>query len=149
MFGPPNDSNIPRKKQHGKCPRTFTNSLNQVFYVYKCLWAIKSTGWFAGATEVHPKAIPQTPSKFCAVQGSNTTFKTSTEKAIQWSNGFEIGAALGIKGVNLKATFNSSAQTGYDSNALVQFHFKNAGFACGTDADAPQAAVVVMRSSKS
>jgi hypothetical protein len=144
-YGPSNDSRIPRQKQHGKCPRKFTNLQNVTFYVHKCIWMIKSTGWFGGASSVHPRAIPHSPARFCAPQEANTTFETSKERSIQWSGGFELGASLGVKGADLNASFSSSAQTGYDANAVMQFHFKHSGFACGTDKVAPMSAIVVMR----
>lgn len=34
--------------------------------------------------------------------------------------------AGGIKGASLKASFNSTAQTGYDANALMHFQFHQA-----------------------
>lgn len=54
-------------------------------------------------------------------------------------------ASLGIKGADLHGSFSSSAQTGYDSNAVMQFTFKHAGFACGTNDKPGKAAIVVMR----
>ncbi len=141
----PQGVKVPRQKQQGTCPRKFTNDLGMVFYVHRCLWLVKSTGWFAGSSEVHRKAIPHAPGKFCAIEQAGGTFQTSKEKAIQWSNGFELGAALGIKGVDLKTDFNSSTQTGYDANAQIIFTFKHDGFACGTNHDAPRAAQVVVR----
>ena len=148
-IGPQSDSGIPFQKQHGRCPRKFTNDLGMVFYVHKCFWIVKSTGWFSGASQEHPKPVPNTPAKFCAFQARDTKFKTSNETAIQWSGGFELGAGIGVKGVNLKASFSASAQTGYDANALMQFDFKHAGFICGTNKSPPRAAIVVMRGSKS
>ncbi len=139
---------VPHEKQSGKCPHTFTNSDGTVFRVRKCLWMVKSTGWFGGATVVRPKPIPNTPGKFCAEQQAGTTFKTSKEKAVQWSSGYEIGASTGIKGVKAKVSFSSSAQTGYDSNALMKFHFGRTGFACGTDKDPSRAPIVVVRGSR-
>lgn len=140
---------FPRQKQHGPCPRKYKNSNGAVFQVHKCLWMVKSTGWFGGATVTHPKPTPNAPGKFCAHQDPGTTFKTSREKAVQWSKGFEIGASAGIEGVNIKVNFSSSAQTGYDSNAVMKFHFKHGGYACGTNKDASNAGIVVMRGNSS
>lgn len=142
-------THVPYQKQHGPCPRKYTNSNGAVFRVHKCLWLIKSTGWFGGGTITHPKATPSAPGVFCAKQDPGTTFKTSKEKAVQWSKGFEIGASTGLKGVKIKVNFSSSAQTGYDSNAVMKFHFKHQGYACGTDKDAANAGIVVMRGSNS
>jgi nucleoside recognition membrane protein YjiH len=76
-------------------------------------------------------------------------FETSNEMAVQWSSGFNIGASNGIKDASLSATFSSSAQTGYDSNAQIIYTFEHAGYACGTNHDPPKAAIVVMRGTKS
>jgi hypothetical protein len=73
---------------------------------------------------------------------------TSTGTAVQWSSGFELGAALGVKGVNLKASFNGSAQTGYDANALMHFQFRRAGSICGTNKPPSEAAILVGRGNK-
>jgi hypothetical protein len=147
-YGPANDSNIPFQKQHGQCPRKFT-SHTFVFYVHKCIWMVHSTGWFGGATIVSPKQAPATPGRFCAPQAKGSIFNTSTGVAIQWSSGWELGAALGLKGANLKASFNGTAQTGYDANALVHFKFHHAGFICGTNKAPSHAAILVMRGTKS
>ena len=59
------------------------------------------------------------------------------------------GQSNGIEGVSLNASFTSSAQTGYDSNAQIAYTFTHAGYACGTNHDPPKAAIVVMRGTKS
>jgi len=146
-YGPPNDSNIPYVHQHGACPRKFT-SHTFVFHVHKCFWMVHSTGWFGGATILHPRQAPRTPARFCAPQEVGTHFDTTTGTAVQWSSGFELGAALGVKGVNLKASFNGSAQTGYDANAVMHFQFSHAGFICGTNKPPAHAAILVMRGNK-
>jgi len=141
---------VPHIKQHGYCPRKFKNQEGVKEPVYKCLWMVKSTGWDAGAQAPHPKHAPSTPGKFCSgIFMAGSTFYTSDEKAYQWSSGFNIGASSGVKGVTLNASFSSSAQTGYDDNAQLQYHFKHAGYACGTNKDAPKAAIVVMQGTSS
>jgi hypothetical protein len=141
------DSSTPHQKQHGKCPRTIKQD-GATLYVHKCLWLVKSTGWSGGTSVVHPEPTPATPAKFCTAMKANTVFKTGNEKAVRWPSGFEIGTVNDIKGADLKTNFNTSAQTGYDSNAQMQFHFKQAGFACGTTKAAPSSPIVVMRGTK-
>lgn len=130
------DSSTPHQQQHGKCPRTFKQD-GTTLYVHKCLWLVRSTGWFGGTSVVHPEPTPGTPAKFCSAMKANAVFKTGDEKAVRWPGGFEIGAVNDIKGADLKTSFSTSAQTGYDANAQMQFHFKQAGFACGTTKAAP------------
>lgn len=141
----PADHKVPRVRQHGRCPRKYS----AVTYVHKCLWMISSTGWFGGATITHPRPTPTAPSRFCAPQAAGSHFDTSNGIAVQWSSGFELGAALGIKGANLKASFNSTTQTGYDANALMHFQFNHFGFICGTNKAPAKAAILVMRGNKS
>jgi hypothetical protein len=141
-YGPLNDSKVPHERQHGQCPRKYTVD-GYMYYVHKCLWLIHSTGWFGGATIAHPGLVPAT--RYCAFQEAGTHFNTSNGTAIQWSGGWELGAALGIKGANLKASFNSTAQTGYDKNALMQFSFRHSGSICGTNKVPAHAAILVMR----
>jgi hypothetical protein len=143
-YGPPRDSNVPYVHQHGRCPRKFV-SHTVVFYVHKCFWMVRSTGWFGGATTVHPGQAPRTPAHFCAQQERLSHFHSDFGTAIQWSSGFSLGAALGVKGVNLKASFNGSAQTGYDTNALMDFRFGRSGFICGTNGRPSKAAILVQR----
>lgn len=140
---------VPHKKQKGRCPRTWTNSNGGKDHVYKCIWAVKSTGWFGpSGSMVHPRRAPSTPGKFCGQVQAGISVKTSQEKAIQWSSGFEIGASAGIKGVNLKASFGSTAQTGYDTNDQMIFTFKHNGWICGTNHKPALAALLVMRGNK-
>jgi hypothetical protein len=139
---------VPRISRHGKCPRKFTNQQNVVFYVHKCFWMVRSTGWFGGATTLVPRQAPRTPAGNCAQQEAGSHFGGDFGKAVQWSSGFELGAALGVKGVNLKASFNGSAQTGYDANAVMDFHFHRKGFLCGTNGSEATAAILVQRGNK-
>jgi hypothetical protein len=141
---------VPHEKQKGYCPRTFTNQEHVKEPVHKCVWQVKSTGWDAGAQSPHPKNPPSTPAKFCGgFQDPGSRFGTTNEKAVQWSKGFDIGFSNGIKGVSLNASYSSSAQTGYDSNAQIVYIFKHGGYACGTNHNPPKAAIVVMRGTKS
>ncbi len=141
---------VPHEKQKGNCPRTFTNQEHVKEPVHKCIWQVESTGWDAGAQSSHPKSPPSTPAKFCGGrQEAGSRFSTTDEMAVQWSSGFNIGLSNGIKGVSLNATFSSSAQTGYDTNAQIVYTFKHGGYACGTNHDPPKAAIVVMRGTKS
>jgi hypothetical protein len=141
---------VPHEKQKGNCPRKFKNQEDVKEPVHKCIWMVKSTGWDAGAQSPHPKNPPNTPAKFCGgKQEAGSKFSTTDEKAYQWASGFNIGVSNGIKGVSLSASFSSSAQTGYDANAQIVYTFTHAGYACGTNRDAPKAAIVVMRGTKS
>jgi hypothetical protein len=136
---------VPHQKQHGKCPRTFKNQHGVKLPVHKCVWLLRSTGWFGAGNIVHPKPIPHTPRKYCGEEPKGQIVMTSREKAVQWSSGWDLGTDLGIKGANLTASFNGSSQTGYDNNAQMVFTFKQAGVMCGTDHDPSRAALLVMR----
>jgi hypothetical protein len=60
-----------------------------------------------------------------------------------------MGAALNIKGANLKASFNDSAQTGYDGNDYMQFNLSNKRvWICGTNRSPDFASQLVERASK-
>ncbi len=142
-----NDTSVPYEHQHGACPRKYVDH-SIVSYVHKCLWLIHSTGWFGGATTVQPRHAPRTPGGNCAQQQKGSHFDGDFGTAVQWSSGFELGAALGIKGVNLKASFSGSAQTGYDANAVMYFQFGHAGWICGTNASPATAAILVARGNK-
>jgi hypothetical protein len=61
---------------------------------------------------------------------------------------FQVGAALGLKGVNLKATYGSTTQTEYDVNALMYYRFHRRGYICGTNAPPSSAAQLVARPHK-
>jgi hypothetical protein len=131
-------------KQHGQCPREYKNK-DGVFYVHKCLWLVRSTGWNSGATWSHPKVIPD--ARYCAKQFAGTVFNTSNATAIEWAHGWNIGASVDIKGVNLKGSYSTTAQTGYDRNAVMHFAFHHLGWMCGTNHEPPKAAQLVMRGS--
>lgn len=126
---------VKQKKQKGKCPRTTHDQDNRIVYLYKCIWMLRSTGWFGGGTWVHPQHAPSTPPKFCAKEMAGLKFSTANETAINWSSGWDLGGTLGVKGVNLKVSYNASAQTGYDSNDQMEFHFVHTGWICGTNHD--------------
>ena len=120
-----------------------------MFYVHKCFWMVKSTGWFGGASTVQPRQSPRTPARNCASQEKGRHFNSDFGTAVQWSSGFSLGAALGVKGVNLTASFNGSAQTGYDTDAVMDFQFpRHAGFICGTNGRPSKAAILVQRGNK-
>lgn len=148
-IGRPGDNSFKQIKQHSYCPRKYVPIPSLVYYVRKCFWMVKSTGWFGpSGTVQHPKGTPRTPAKFCGKEPRDFTAKTARQEAIQWSSGFDIGASDKIKGVTLKASFSSSAQTGYDTNAQMIFTFGHAGFICGTNHDPIKAALLVMRGNK-
>lgn len=139
---------MPHEKQHSFCPRKYMAG-GFTYYVHKCFWMVRSTGWFGFSDHVlHPKDAPHTPGKFCGEQLANSAAKTHKEKAVQWTDGFDIGASNKIKGVNLHASFSSSAQTGYDTNAQMIFTFKQDGWICGTNHDPAKAAQLVVRGNK-
>ncbi len=146
-YGNPNDNTVPHQKQK-KCPRSFKNEQNVVFYVHKCFWMIQSTGWFGGQNAVHPKTAFKTPAKYCAQHQKGDTFGSDFGKAIEWSGGFDLGASLGIKGSDLKTSYSGSAQTGYDANAVMEFHFKHFGYLCGTNGSESSAALLVQRDNR-
>jgi hypothetical protein len=134
---------VPHLRQHGQCPKK-----HGVSFVHKCLWMIHSRGWFGGQSTLHPKKAPRTPGRFCAFHGAGDHVDGDHGSAVQWSHGFELGAALDIKGASLKASFNGSAHTGYDANAVMSFRFRHKGYLCGTNASEATAAVIVQRASK-
>jgi hypothetical protein len=139
---------VPHLHQHGRCPRKYIDD-HVVYYVHKCLWLIHSKGWFGGQSTLHPKQPPHTPRRFCAPHPRGDWFDGDYGLAVRWSSGFELGAALDIKGVNLHADFNGTAQTGYDSNALMYFKFPDhSGFLCGTNGPEATAAILVQRANK-
>jgi hypothetical protein len=146
-YGPANDSNIPNQNQQ-HCPKTITDAQGAVHYVHKCFWLIKSIGWFGGTSTVVPKHSPRTPAKFCASHEADSGFGGDFGKAVQWSGGFEFGAADGVKGVTGNLKFNASAQTGYDQNDHMYFHFNHKGYLCGTNGSESTAALLVERSNK-
>ncbi|HVB41748.1 MAG TPA: hypothetical protein VNF47_03440 [Streptosporangiaceae bacterium] len=131
---------VPRVRQHGQCPRKYLEA-----YVHKCLWLVKSTGWFGGTSTVQPRRIPRTSARYCAPHEANSHYDGDLGTAVQWSGGFDLGVALNIKGVNLKAGFNGSAQTGYDVNARMYFNFGHKGYLCGTNRSEASAAILVQR----
>ena len=133
---------VPRVHQNGQCPKK-----SGVSYVHKCIWMIQSTGWFGGTSTTHPKAIPHTPVGNCAPHEKDSNFSGDYGSAVQWSHGFDLGAALGIKGVTLKGSFSSSAHTGYDANAYMDYWFHQKGDLCGTNASEASAAILVQRGS--
>ena len=146
--GLPGES-VHKEKQHGYCPSKYEPVHSLVYYVTKCFWMVRSTGWFGPSGSVqHPAHAPATPAKFCGPEARGFVAKTTSQEAIQWSSGFDIGAADTIKGVTLKASFSSSAQTGYDANAQMIFTFGHAGWICGTNHDPNKAAQLVMRGNK-
>ena len=95
-----------------------------------------------------PKHSPSTPAQFCASHEADSNFGGDFGKAVEWSGGFEVGVADGLKGVSGKVTFSSSAQTGYDSNDHLAFHFDRKGYLCGTNGSEASAAILVQRSNK-
>ncbi len=143
------DSSTPHQKQHGSCPKTFMDQQGRTEYVHKCLWLVKSTGWFGPSDNVqHPKNAPHTPGKFCGEELKGSMAMTHTEKAIQWGSGFSLGKAIGIKGANLKVSFDGSSQTGYDTNAQMVFTFGHDGWICGTNHEPKRAAQLVARGNR-
>jgi hypothetical protein len=146
-YGPANDSNIPNQNQK-HCPKTITDKQGAVHYVHKCFWMVKSTGWFGGTSTVVPSKAPGTPAQNCAPHEADSGFGGDFGKAKEWSAGFEVGVADGLKGVDGKVTFDSSAQTGYDSNDHMHFHFNHKGYLCGTNGSESSAAILVQRYNK-
>lgn len=49
----------------------------------------------------------------------------------------------------MNGSFNGSAQTGYDTDAFMQFQFgHHGGYLCGTNATEAKAAMLVQRNNK-
>jgi hypothetical protein len=138
----------PRSKQHGYCPTTFTKD-GLTYYVAKCLWHVASTGWFGGGPMRHPESAFKTPAKYCAIEYQGDFFGNDTGSAVEWTTKFQIGAAAGIKGVNLKTSFGTTTQTGYDKNAKMHYQFRQRGYICGTNNRPTKAAILVARGTRS
>ena len=136
---------VPHAHQHGKCPRKY----NRDTWVLKCLWEIAPSTHFEDESVVLGTTAPKTPRRYCGHVLPGGSYSRDRGTAVRWSTGFELGPALNLKGVNLKASFNSSAQTGYDDNAFMKFsvskHQKHSGILCGTNRSPDYAAQLVMR----
>jgi hypothetical protein len=92
---------------------------------------------------VHTMQLPRSGN--CARYDSGLSFSADFGSAVTWSNGFELGASLGIKGVNLNVSFNGSAHTGYDKNARMSFKVHRAGYMCGTNGPISRPSALVQR----
>jgi hypothetical protein len=134
------------QEQKNYCPRTITEpKTGYKVDVHKCFWEVRSTGWFTGTNLLYPKYAPATPGGNCSQWVAGSSFDTDFGTAENWSSGFDLGATVGIKGANLRASFGSSAQTGYDANAYMDFTFHKNGWMCGTNASPGTAALLVLR----
>jgi hypothetical protein len=132
---------VGHRRQHGQCPRKWHRD-----FVRKCIWEIQSSTHFASGSEVTGTPAPKTPAKFCGSFTGIKGYGLDRGTAVRWSRGFELGAALKIKGVDLKASFSDSAQTGYDSNDFMQFNLNNKHvWLCGTNRNPDFAAQIVER----
>ena len=142
------DEMVPHERQKGQCPRKF----NRDTFVHKCIWEIQPGLQFEATSEVLGSPAPSTPAKFCGPFSPGSTFSRDRSTAIRWSNGFELGGSLDIKAVNPKASFNSTAQTGYDNNDFMVFKTprkpNHENFICGANRSAGFAAQVVLRARK-
>jgi hypothetical protein len=47
--------------------------------------------------------------------------------------------------LNLKTTFGTTTQTGYDTNALLHYQFTRGGYICGTNGEPSSATIVLAR----
>ncbi len=148
-LSPQPNTPVPRKQQHGYCPKVIIEpKTGYKVYVHMCLWLVKSTGWFGGATTTYPKSAWATPAQYCAPQERGTHFDADYGAAVSWAHGYQLGTALNIKGLNLTASFGSTAQTGYDANALLDYGFAQKGYLCGLNAPISSASVLVARANK-
>jgi hypothetical protein len=136
---------VPHERQQGQCPKKY-----HVAYVHKCIWEIAPSTHFASASAVAGTPAPNTPAQYCGSFQPHDSYGRDRGTAIRWSAGFELGVALGIKGVSAKASFNSSAQTGYDGNDYMYFQFnsRHVTWLCGTNRSADYAAQLVARGSR-
>lgn len=128
--------------QHGQCPKRWEKS----FFVHKCLWMLGSDGWLGGTKVPHPKQTPR--ADHCLPFNHNTGFDSDHGSAISWAGGYQVGLADGVKGANLKTSFGTSAHTGYDKNALLDYWFARNGRLCGTNRSPKKAAQLVQREDK-
>jgi len=148
-IGPAYTTGVPRKKQYPKkdgCPLKYTAPSGIWFEVHMCLWKISSTGWFGGDAVSHPRSAWYTPAGDCAPELAGSKFGNDYGSAVEWANGFQLGATVGIKGVNLKSDFGTTTHTGYDKDAHLIYHFpKHTGWICGTNKRPTEAAILVAR----
>lgn len=87
-------------------------------------WDAQPTGYAGGAITSVSDQAPGTVKAHCVVQQPNSTFTKTTTLAVEWTDGLNIAAALGI---------DLSTQTGYSSTASVVFRFHALRDLCGTD----------------
>jgi hypothetical protein len=137
---------VHRVKQNSPCPSTYQSGANAI-PVHMCLWQVQSTGHFGGTQTLHPKRSPATPADNCAPHegGPQSHYDGDYGTAVEWSSGWDLGADLKLKAVDIKVSFNASAQTGYDTNAVVYFHFARRSYLCGTNGSETSAAQLVAR----
>lgn len=142
-YAPNGATHITHLKQHGYCPLKFYG-VGGPYKVHKCFWAVASRGWFGGTSTKFPKHAPPTSPLNCAPHEPNSHYNDDLGTAVDWSSGFKLGASADIKNATLKAKFNGSAQTGYDVNAKMYFHFgRYGGELCGTNGSEATAAILV------
>jgi hypothetical protein len=147
--GPAYTTGVPRKKQYPKtdgCPLKYTAPSGIWYEVHMCLWKVSSTSWFGGDKVFNPATGVNTPAGNCAFEQQGGGFGHDHGTAVDWATNFTIGAAADLKGVNLKADFGTTTQTGYDVNANPVFaNPDHDGWICGTNAEPTKAAILVER----
>jgi hypothetical protein len=103
------------------------------------------SGRSGGQTTQHPNSAPPTPRSNCREHEAGDRYNGDHGSAIEWSHGFDLGAALNAKGVGGKISFNSTAHTGYDTNAVMVYRFHHKGYLCGTNGTEATAAIIAQR----
>jgi hypothetical protein len=106
-------------------------------------WHVRANGWIGGQNLIYEDSAPSTNAAYCArhLKGTGSYFETSTADAITW------GGSLGL--VMPDVSFQATAETGYDSNASLEYDFSAAtqrNYVCGTNTYAFQAWRTVVQS---
>ncbi|WP_262064512.1 DNRLRE domain-containing protein [Streptomyces sp. STR69] len=83
-------------------------------------YEVRARGYYGGA-KTSTAYIPT--AKHCAYQQKDTKFTRTTSHAITWSDGASVADVIGI---------DLSAETGYSSDATVEYTFNANRYICGT-----------------
>jgi hypothetical protein len=89
---------------------------------------VKSNGYAGGASTLHPRTAPV--ANKCQPYEKGSSYISGNETAVTWSAGFTITAV----------SFNTEAQTGYDTSAQIVYAFNANRLACGTRGQQPGSA---------
>ncbi len=83
-------------------------------------YEVRATTWAGGSQTRYPGPIR---ARHCVPFEAGSTFAKRDTRAVRWTNGMDVSAAIGI---------DLSLRTGYSQEALVRFHFVHAHRLCGS-----------------